>query len=186
VTVSTSPRDSIRWISGSRIAAGTKSSPVSRSSRRPPARRQLRAPADGPDVKEEPRGTEKGRTVVKKRADYGSKADTWFDSLDDDLAPLAAELRALILQAVPGATEVIKWGAPVYEKENVSICGLRAARAHVSLQFGSIGTSLDDPDGLLEGTGKSMRHVKVRMRGEIKKRRFSSWIRRAAKACSSA
>lgn len=34
-------------------------------------------------------------------------------------------------------------------------------RGQVNLRFFR-GTSLDDPEGLLEGTGKAMRHVKVR------------------------
>ena len=119
---------------------------------------------------------------MQQRDDYGAKAAAWFESLGDEIAPLAAELRALVLAAVPDATEVIKWGTPVYEKEGVSICSLRAAGAFVALQFGSIGTSLDDPDKLLEGTGKKMRHVKVRVKSDIKKRLFTRWIKQAAQS----
>ena len=76
--------------------------------------------------------------------------------------------------------EVIKWGTPVYEKAGLVICSLRAASQHVALQFGSIGTRLHDPDGLLEGTGKKMRHVKVRTSSDIKKKLFAGWIKKAA------
>ena len=118
---------------------------------------------------------------MRQRDDYGAKANEWFESLGDEIAPLAAELRDLILAAVPDATEVIKWGTPVYEKEGMSICSLRAAGGYVALQFGTIGTSLDDPDRLLEGTGKKMRHVKVRTRSDIKKGLFTGWIKEAAR-----
>jgi hypothetical protein len=120
--------------------------------------------------------------VMQQRDDYGAKAAAWFESLGDEIAPLAAELRDLVLAAVPDATEVIKWGTPVYEKDGLSICSLRAASEHVALQFGSIGTTLDDPDKLLEGTGKKMRHVKVRVKSDIKKRLFTRWIKQAAQA----
>ena len=119
--------------------------------------------------------------AMQQRIDYGANADSWFESLSDDMAPLAAELRRLILRAVPSVTEIIKWGAPVYEKDGMSICGLRAAKGYVSLQFGSIGITLDDPDKLLEGTDKRMRHVKVRTKGEIKGELFTSWIKEAVK-----
>ena len=40
-------------------------------------------------------------------------------------------------------------------------CWIAPARRHVSLGFYH-GVDVPDPDGLLEGTGKRMRHVKIR------------------------
>ena len=117
---------------------------------------------------------------MSKRADYGKNADEWFNSLDDTIATLAAELRSLIQEAVPDATECIKWGTPVYVKRG-SICSLRKGKGYVALQFGPVGTSLKDPDGLLEGSGKSMRHVKIRSKGNIKKQLFTSWVKQSTK-----
>ena len=118
---------------------------------------------------------------MNKRADFGDKANGWFADLDDSIAPVAADLRSLIRKAVPDATECIKWGTPNYEKDG-SICAIRAGKGFVALQFGPIGTSLKDPDGLLEGTGKAMRHVKIRSKTDLKKQPFASWIKQAAKA----
>ncbi len=118
---------------------------------------------------------------MKKRVDYGDEADGWFAALDDSIAPLAADLRALVRKAVPDATECIKWGTPNYEKDG-AICAIRSGKEFVALQFGSIGTGLDDPAGLLEGTGKAMRHVKIRAKTDLKKQLFTSWIKQAAKA----
>jgi hypothetical protein len=89
----------------------------------------------------------------KKRSDYGSDADEWFASIDDSIASIAEELRSMILKAVPGANESIKWGTPVYEN-NGPVCSLCKGNGFIALQFGSIGTSLKNPGGLLEGTGK--------------------------------
>jgi len=118
---------------------------------------------------------------MPKRTDYGTGADEWFASIDEPISAIAEELRSLILDALPGATECIKWGTPVYE-QNGPICSLRKGKEFIALQFGSIGTSLKDPNGLLEGTGKKMRHVKLRSKDDIKKRQFISWVKQAAAA----
>lgn len=118
---------------------------------------------------------------MEQRADYGNKAAGWFAALDGSIAPLAEDLRALIQKTVPEATECIKWGTPNYEKDG-GICSIRSGKGFVALQFGPIGTSLEDPDGLLEGTGKAMRHVKIRAKTDLKKQLFTSWIKQAAKA----
>ena len=117
---------------------------------------------------------------MEKRADYGDKADRWFASLDDSIASLGTALRSLIVDAVPDATESIKWGVPNYEK-NGSICSIRSGKGFVPLQFGPVGTSLDDPDCLLEGTGKAMRHVKIRSGKDLRKGIFTSWVKQVAK-----
>ena len=119
--------------------------------------------------------------MVSQRADYGKNANECFAAHDDLIADLAAELRSLIQRAVPAASESIKWGMPVYEQGG-SVCSLRAGKGYVALQFGTIGTSLVDPDSLLEGSGKRARHVKIRSTSDIDKQRFTSWIKQAAKA----
>ena len=119
--------------------------------------------------------------MKSRRTDYGRNTDEWFDSLDDSISSLGAQLRLLFHAAVPDITECIKWGTPVFEKGG-QICSMRAGKGYVALQFGSIGTSLKDPEGLLEGTGKSMRHVKIRSKTDLKKQLFSSWIKQAVKA----
>jgi|TARA_B100000315_G_scaffold71513_1_gene65148 hypothetical protein len=116
---------------------------------------------------------------MKNRKDYGEKADKWFTTLDEQLIPIASELRILIKGAISEIVESIKWGMPTYEK-NGYICALRAGKGYIALQFGSIGVALDDPDSLLEGSGKKMRHVKIWSKKEIKKQLYKSWIKRAA------
>ena len=118
---------------------------------------------------------------MHKRADYGKEPRAWFASLDKPLTPLAQELRALVKAVVPEAIECIKWGVPVYESGGV-ICSLRKGKGYLALQFGRIGTELDDPEGLLEGSGKQMRHVKIRTHADIKRHWFTAWLQQAAVA----
>lgn len=40
-------------------------------------------------------------------------------------------------------------------------------------------TSLSDPKGLLEGTGKGMRHVKIHNEKEINEQQIVAWVREA-------
>ena len=116
---------------------------------------------------------------MKRRQDYGDDADAFFQTLNRRIAPLARELRSIIRKAVPKASEAIKWGMPVYEGDGL-ICSIRAADEYVALQFYTIGTRLHDPDELLEGAGKRMRHVKIRSIADIRKQLFTSWIKQAA------
>lgn len=46
---------------------------------------------------------------------------------------------------------------------------------HVNLQFAD-GSALPDPGGLMEGTGKNIRHVKVRSEGDIERRELKALV----------
>jgi hypothetical protein len=78
----------------------------------------------------------------------------------------ARELRSLILDVHPGAVEVVRLGdrAATYglgpKKMIEGYCYIMPQRGYVNLGFYK-GAKLRDPDGLLEGTGAAMRHVKV-------------------------
>ena len=115
---------------------------------------------------------------MKKREDYGKDPDSWFSSQESSLISVASQLRVLIKNAIPDINETIKWGMPTYEK-NALICALRSANGYIALQF-YMGSNLDDPDSILEGSGKNMRHVKVYKETDIQKDLFMSWIRTSA------
>ena len=93
-----------------------------------------------------------------------------FDDLLADaalpVASIARALRTVILDGLPDATEVVRLGdgAAAYgvgpKKMSESHVYVMPKRDAVNLGFWH-GTAIPDPDGLLEGTGKRMRHVKV-------------------------
>jgi hypothetical protein len=79
---------------------------------------------------------------------------------------IAARVRKLILEAMPGAIEqvdppdgLIAYGTGPRLGEQV--LAIAPHTNHVNLQFAD-GVDLADPAGLLEGTGKRVRHVKSR------------------------
>ncbi len=86
-------------------------------------------------------------------------------------------LRQLVLDTAPGLRESIKWGNPCYSYKG-NICYLSAERSHVKLGFFT-GGHLADPEGLLEGTGKKMRHIKVRSVSDIRRNAFLDLIKDA-------
>ena len=81
------------------------------------------------------------------------------------------------MEAVPDISEAIKWGNLVFEK-NGNVCYLSANTGYISLGFFN-GASLSDPEGKIEGTGKNMRHIKVRSLGDIQPEQYASWMREA-------
>jgi hypothetical protein len=99
------------------------------------------------------------------RAKPASKADTYFRNLPAKTRPVADALRKAVLDTAAGIREDLDWGRPWYYATS-GVCSLAAARDHVSLGF-TRGAELADPEQRLEGTGKGMRHVKIRNTGEI-------------------
>jgi hypothetical protein len=68
-------------------------------------------------------------------------------------------LRDLILAAHPGMAETLKWQVPFYTCYGL-LCYLNKPAKHARLEWGFYrGTLLEDPGGLLQGTGKMVRHV---------------------------
>ena len=88
--------------------------------------------------------------------------DSYFAGIPEPLSAAAEGLRSLILEAAPNLREVIKWGSPVYEG-NKAVMWIKAQKKHLTFGFFR-GTELApaDPESRLEGTGKSMRHLKIR------------------------
>ncbi len=58
------------------------------------------------------------------------------------------------------------------------MCYLAATQSYVTLGFFN-GAGLTDRHGRIEGTGKKMRHVKVRALSDIDQQQFAAWIREA-------
>jgi hypothetical protein len=106
--------------------------------------------------------------------------DDYIKRLESPMREIAEELRHIVREAAPQAKEAIKWGMPVYER-NGNFCAIDGSRrSYVNLQLFQ-GASLPDPEGLLEGTGKGMRHVKVRELEGIPKDALKRLVREAAR-----
>ena len=94
---------------------------------------------------------------------------TWndvFGTVQPDVRMIAEALRNVILTDMSEAVIVPRKGDRAVsfgfgeKKMSESHCYLQPQEGRVNLGFWH-GTSVPDPDGLLEGTGKALRHVKV-------------------------
>ena len=104
--------------------------------------------------------------------------DAWVARVVPPIRALVEELRALVKRAAPGASESIKWGMPVYTL-NGMLCYIKPHPEYVRFGFYDQGVHLDDPAGLLEGTGVNLRHTKVRSASDIHRNIFEQWVRDA-------
>jgi hypothetical protein len=95
------------------------------------------------------------------------------------LRELAEALRRLVREAAPNAVErgYKGWGTIGYGKGG-TVCAICPQKRWVNLAFGR-GADLPDPVGLLEGTGKGMRHVKVLRMGDIDPQAFKRLVQAA-------
>ncbi len=97
---------------------------------------------------------------------YGTFAEL-MENAAPEARPIAQRLRELIMGIDPNTVEVVRLGdrAATYgvgpKKISEGYAYLMAQNNWVNLGFFQ-GADLPDPAGLMEGTGKKMRHVKVR------------------------
>ncbi|AEI66572.1 DUF1801 domain-containing protein [Corallococcus macrosporus] len=113
-----------------------------------------------------------------RREDLGAPADAFFAQQPPERREHLAALRALVKKAAPGARESMKWGMPYYELKG-GFCALYTATTYVALSIMAPPAKLDDPEGKLEGTGKTMRHLKVRSAADIDKASILRWVKAA-------
>jgi hypothetical protein len=130
------------------------------------------------------------KQTAKKHARSGSKAKNSYDarrhigkagkgtfegfvrSMPKPLRPLAEQIVSLVSEAVPGLSRELKWGWPAFTipgKKGMErvLCSMGAVGdRYLNLMFFK-GAKLHDPKRRLEGTGKGMRHIKVRSRADV-------------------
>jgi hypothetical protein len=87
--------------------------------------------------------------------------DKWVTAQPSELAAIARTWFTLMRQCGTDVRELMHDGCPTVCVQDAPFAYVNAFRAHVNVGFFH-GAALADPAGLLEGTGKYMRHVKVK------------------------
>jgi hypothetical protein len=87
--------------------------------------------------------------------------DAWFSKPGDELRRLAQPWFEQMRGCGADVRELLHDGHPTACVEDAAFGYVNAFHAHVNVGF-FYGAALDDPAGLLEGTGKCMQHVKLR------------------------
>ena len=115
---------------------------------------------------------------MPKMKRYDSYAD-WKREQSAKNKRLIGALQRFIEEAAPRlTTTTVKWGQGCFVAGDAPKIYIHAEPDHVQLGFYR-GTTLDDPGGLLIGSGKHVRHVKVRSAGDIQPEVFTFLIRQA-------
>jgi hypothetical protein len=108
-----------------------------------------------------------------------AKKSRYLRDENPELRKVVRALRSFVKKTVPGTRETVNaWGVPTFEAKH-PFSFYMVGKNHVTFGFHS-GTSLKDPEGLLEGTGKNMRHVKLPTVGDLEQKGLPELVRAAA------
>jgi len=112
----------------------------------------------------------------------GKEARAWIDEYvkkAGKLSGVAKAVRALVKKAVAGCEEYVNpWKIPTFDL-NGPLCFYMVAKEHVIFGFVR-GAMLRDPRKLLEGTGKYLRHVKLRSTADVRRPEVRVLVKQAA------
>ena len=115
----------------------------------------------------------------KTSAGQDKTVQAYIDKLDGWRAEAVAKLDQLVTAAAPKCVSGIKWAQPVYEQGG-PFAYIKAHKNHVNFGF-LWGVDLPDPQGLLEGTGDKMRHVKITSTSDIQPAALKALVKAAVK-----
>ena len=115
-----------------------------------------------------------------KRADLGAPVDGFFARRPPEQRAILEALRAEIERAAPEAVGAIKWGMPFYTLRGEMMCALAGHKSHVNLILAGPPGTYADPEGRLEGEGKTGKHLKLRALAELPRAAVRAWLKTAA------
>jgi hypothetical protein len=87
--------------------------------------------------------------------------EAWMKKQSGELGPIARQWFDVMRQCGDEFRELLHDGCPVACVGDAPFGYVNAFKAHVNVGFFQ-GATLTDPAGLLEGSGKTMRHVKLK------------------------
>lgn len=87
--------------------------------------------------------------------------EAWLDAQPAELGAIARLWFERLRRCGPDVRELMHDGHPTVCVGDAAFAEVNAFTAHVNLGF-FLGARMDDPEHLLEGTGRFMRHVKLR------------------------
>jgi hypothetical protein len=102
----------------------------------------------------------------------------WMDDHPGELGEIARQWFDIIRECGNDVRELLHDGCPTACIADAAFAYINAFKAHVNVGFFH-GAELTDPAGLLEGTGKYMRHVKLRPDRDIDTAALSKLIETA-------
>jgi len=101
------------------------------------------------------------------------KVQKYIEKQKSPLKEICLKLREIILKTFPDAKEEMKWGLPTFSAGKFYVA---AMKNQVNLGF-SIKGLTDKQIALFEGSGKTMRHIKIRTLSDIDEKKISKLLK---------
>lgn len=92
--------------------------------------------------------------------------EAWFDTLQPEQQELARALRDCLAAAEPSLAQSIKWGNLMFTHGGRHALAIVIHKDHANLQVFN-GVALAERFPMLEGSGKGMRHLRLRYRQPV-------------------
>lgn len=87
--------------------------------------------------------------------------DDYLSTRSTEVRPLLDELRSFIHATMPGTTEDLDYGVPIFlNAHGVPVLYLFGSKKHVNFGF-LRSADLADPAGVLKGSGKPSKHIRL-------------------------
>src|SRR6266567_629124 len=111
----------------------------------------------------------------------------FLEPYDREVRDLALKLRALVIEEMAPCYEniydaysAVAIGYGTSERLSDGVCHIAVYSKHVNLGFND-GAALDDPKGILQGSGKQIRHITIKTPQDLERPELRAYIRRARK-----
>lgn len=99
----------------------------------------------------------------------------YINAANNEQKEIMTSVRSILHQHVKDVKEEFKWSRPVFKTTDI-FAYLQSNKNHVNLGFYKDLDKLEDPNGLLEGTGKNMRHIKLKSVSDIDPELLRQWF----------
>ena len=107
----------------------------------------------------------------------GASGEEIVGSLDEETGALIGKLRSLAKKSLPDIVETVKWGNITYLFGGKNLAWIIIYKDHVDFCFFR-GAELNSP--LLEGTGKGLRHIKIKNKNDVDEAEIARLMKKAA------
>ena len=99
----------------------------------------------------------------------------YINNAPEEQREIMHAIRSLLHQSGENVAEDFKWSRPIF-KTKKDFAYLQANKTYVNLGFYKDFERLNDPNNLLEGTGKTMRHIKLKKVADIDTELLKEWF----------
>ena len=114
------------------------------------------------------------------QSSINEQVETFLQDLlmfDSEKFEILQKLRKIVFSNFPKTNERMMYGGIMFSLKD-DFGGLFVRKKHISFEFVS-GVYMDDPDKILEGTGKFRRHLKIRSLADIKDKNVDFFVKQS-------